>query len=152
MIFAVIFCIRLNVLKYSILKRTGFLGVFFFFFFCKTATVALSGSIPVRVYVIRKVVDKVFSVKTCDFECGFPSTPGDPEQSRLADLWKAAGKMRGVVRVVMVKGARAGELVVRGALIIRLNSQRPLIALLVLRSHFPCFSPVKTALSNEPSR
>lgn len=116
-------------------------------FFCKVATVALSGSVPVRVCVIRKVVDKAFSVKTCDFEFGFPSTPCDPEQSGLADLWKAAGKTHGAVRAMVVKGARAVELVVRSLLVICLNSQRPLIALLVLRSRFPCFSPVKTALS-----
>lgn len=116
-------------------------------FFCKVATVALNGSVPVRVCVIRKVVDKAFSVKTCNFEFGFPSTPCDPEQAGLADLWKAASKTRGAVQAVVVKGARAVELVVRGPLVIRLNSQRPLIALLVLRSRFPRFSPVKTALS-----
>lgn len=47
----------------------------------------------------------------------------------------------------MVKGARDGELVVCGALTVCLNSQRPLMALLLLRSHFPCFSPVKIAVS-----
>ena len=104
---------------------------------CKIGTVALSGSIPVRVYAIRKVVDKAFPVKTCDFEFGFPSTPCDPEQARVAHLWKAAGKMRGVVWVVVVKGARAGELAVNGMLIICLNSQRSVIALLVFK--VPCF-------------
>lgn len=96
MSFAVIFCVRLSVRKYRILKHTVSLGCFL----GKVATAALSGSIPVRIYVIRKVVDKAFSAKTCDFEFSFHSTPCDPEQSRLADLWKVAGKM---CRVVVVK-------------------------------------------------
>lgn len=141
MIFAVIFSVRLSVLKYGILKHTVFLGCFL----GKVATAALSGSIPVRVYVIRKVVDKAFSAKTCDFEFGFHSTPCDPEQSRLADLWQVAGKMCGVV---VVKGVRVGWLVGRGALAVCLSSQRPVIALLVfLGSCVSYFSPVKTALS-----
>lgn len=97
----------------------------------------LSGRIPVRVYVIRKVVDKAFSVKTCDIEFGFASTSCDPEQARLADLGKAAGKMRGVVRVVVVMGARTGEPAVCAALITCLNSERPVIALLFFK--VPCF-------------
>lgn len=64
----------------------------------------LSGSFPVRVYVIRKVVDKAFSVKTCDFEFGFPF---DPEPSKPAKFQKASGKMHGTMWVVEMKGVRA---------------------------------------------
>lgn len=69
-----------------------------------------------------------------------------------AELWKAAGRVHGAGRGVVVKGARAGEPVVCGMLIIWLNSWRAFIALLVLRSPSPGLSPVKTAPSQMPPR
>lgn len=98
MIFVVIFSVRFSVLKYSILKHTGF-----WLFFARLPQL-LSGSYPVRVYIIRRVVDKAFSVKSYDFEFGFPFYP---EPSKPAEFRKASGKMRGTVWVVEMKGMRA---------------------------------------------
>lgn len=110
----------------------------------------LGGSIPVRVYVLRKVVDEAFSVKPCDLEFGFPSTPCDPEQSGRADLRKAAGKMCGAVRVV-VEGARGGELAVRGALMSEFpQTLNCLTGFKVPFSVF--FSSRNCCVSSEPSR
>lgn len=98
MIFVVIFSVRFSVLEYSILKHTGF-----WLFFARLPQLH-SGSFPVRVYVIREVVDKAFSVKTYDFEFGFPF---DPELSKPAKFWKASGKVHRTMQVVEMKGVRA---------------------------------------------
>lgn len=98
MIFVVLFSVRFSVLEYGILRHTGF-----WLFFARLPQL-LSGGFPVRVYVIRKVVDKAFSMKTDDFEFGFPF---DPEPSKPARFWKASGKVRGTMWVVEVKGVRA---------------------------------------------
>ena len=122
----------------------------FLFVFCKIATVALGGSVPVWVHAVVKVVDKAFSVKSCDLEFDFPSARCDPAQSRLAELWKAAGKTRGVVQGVVVEGARAGELALRGALVIRIVRDLWLHYWFKVPSH-TFFSSQRCSLSNGAS-
>lgn len=121
MIFVVIFSVRFSVLKYSILKHTGF-----WLFFARLPQL-LSGSFPVSVYVIRKVVDKAFSVKTCDFEFGFPFWSRPNQTCPVSEgIWKDASDHVGG----WDKGSEGQELVVPGRLITCPNSQRCVIVLL----------------------